>query len=196
MFKRLGILIITAIGIFLAIATFQPSEFEVKRSLVIHAPARTVYDKVNDLEQWSDWSPWAKLDPSATTRFEHTTRGIGATMHWDGNQEVGTGSMRIVDSEVAKRVVLELKFLKPFKSVATSTFTFEQDASEHDPVDNSNTTVTWSMTGSNNFMGKIMSLVIDCDKMIGDKYEEGLSSLKALSETKPSSETPSAVPAP
>ncbi len=199
MFKRLLILLVLAIGAFLAVAALQPSEFEVKRTLVINAPARSIYDKVNDLEQWANWSPWAKLDPNAKTRFERTTRGIGATMHWEGNQDVGSGSMRIVDSEVAKRVVLELNFLKPFKSQATSTFTFEQEATapvihdtsdhdhdhdhDHGHVEESKTTVTWSMKGENNFLGKIMSLVINCDKMIGDKHEEGLTNLKALSES-------------
>jgi hypothetical protein len=45
------------------------------------------------------------------------------------------------------------------------------------------TTVTWTMTGTNNFMGKVMSLIMNCDKMVGGQFEQGLANLKALVET-------------
>jgi hypothetical protein len=35
------------------------------------------------------------------------------------------------------------------------------------------------------FMGKLMGLFMNCDKMVGGQFEEGLSKLKKLVETPP-----------
>ena len=44
------------------------------------------------------------------------------------------------------------------------------------------TAVTWAMHGSQPFLAKVMSVFIDCDKMIGGDFEQGLENLKALAE--------------
>jgi hypothetical protein len=46
------------------------------------------------------------------------------------------------------------------------------------------TDVTWSILGHQPYIGKVFSLFIDCDKMIGKDFEVGLANLKAFSETK------------
>jgi hypothetical protein len=38
------------------------------------------------------------------------------------------------------------------------------------------------MTGRVPFMGKLMSLVMNCEKMCGSQFEEGLAKLKSLAE--------------
>ncbi len=54
---------------------------------------------------------------------------------------------------------------------ATSTveFTFKPEGDK--------TTVTWAMYGKNGFMGKVVSLFMDCDKMCGPQFEQGLADL-------------------
>ena len=42
--------------------------------------------------------------------------------------------------------------------------------------------VTWAMHGPQPYLAKLMSTFIDCDKMVGSQFEQGLASLKALSE--------------
>jgi len=46
------------------------------------------------------------------------------------------------------------------------------------------TEVTWAIHGQQPYIGKVISLFIDCDKMIGKDFEAGLANLKAFSETK------------
>jgi hypothetical protein len=38
------------------------------------------------------------------------------------------------------------------------------------------------MDGRVPFMGKLMGLVMNCDKMVGKQFEEGLAKLKGLAE--------------
>ena len=44
------------------------------------------------------------------------------------------------------------------------------------------TVVTWSMSGTNSFMGKAVGLFMNCDKMCGDMFEQGLANLSAVTE--------------
>jgi hypothetical protein len=46
------------------------------------------------------------------------------------------------------------------------------------------TEVTWAMQGASPFIGKLMGLVFDMDKMIGGDFEAGLAALKTLAEQK------------
>ena len=45
------------------------------------------------------------------------------------------------------------------------------------------TKVTQAMYGPNPFLAKLMGLFFSMDKMVGQKYEEGLASLKAIAES-------------
>jgi hypothetical protein len=41
------------------------------------------------------------------------------------------------------------------------------------------------MTGKNTFLFKAVGLFMNCDKMVGDQFDQGLANLKALSEAPP-----------
>jgi hypothetical protein len=58
------------------------------------------------------------------------------------------------------------------EGTATVDFTFKPEGGK--------TVVTWAMYGQNKFMGKLMSLFIDCDKMCGPQFEKGLADLGAV----------------
>ena len=42
--------------------------------------------------------------------------------------------------------------------------------------------LTWSMAGENSFVAKAVTLIMNCDKMVGGQYEKGLAEIKSLSE--------------
>lgn len=158
---------------FLALAAMQPDEFRVSRSAVINAPPAVVFDKVNDLQNWNSFSPWAKLDPKAKTAFDGPQAGEGATMSWDGNNKVGAGRMTIAESRPSEMVKFNLVFKKPFAGAMTSEFAFRPD--------DAGTFVTWTSYGKSNFLSKAMSLVYNCDAMMGKYFEQGLANLNDIS---------------
>jgi hypothetical protein len=171
------ILILVAIAVitFIIVAAMQPSDFRITRKCTINAPASAVFAQVNDLHKWDTWSPWAKLDPEAKNSFEGPESGVGAIMRWVGNSKVGQGSMTIMESRPDEFIDFKLEFLKPLKATNTSKFTFINE--------NDQTTVTWSMYGKNNFMGKAVGLIMSCEKMVGGQFEKGLAALKSLVES-------------
>ena len=164
-----------AVGLAVFVA-LQRSEFNVSRSIVISAPPSAVFPHVNDLHQWKAWSPWAKLDPSAVETIEGPAEGgDGAVMKWAGNQNIGEGSMLIVESHPNELVQFHLEFLKPFKGTNSAKFTFRPEGEQ--------TIVTWNMSGKRNFLTKAVGLVMNCSKMIGGQFDKGLADLKTVTES-------------
>ena len=45
-----------------------------------------------------------------------------------------------------------------------------------------NTNVTWAMYGPNVFLGKVMQVFMNMDRMVGTDFEAGLQALKAAAE--------------
>jgi polyketide cyclase/dehydrase/lipid transport protein len=162
--------------LFVLLASIQPTDFRIARSQEMAAPASAVFAQVNDFHAWEAWSPWAKLDPNATTTFEGPTSGVGASFIWSGNDKVGAGRQTILESRPDELVRIKLDFERPFKDTCDVDFKFEPKQEQ--------TLVVWSMSGKRNFIAKAMSLFIDCDKIVGPDFEKGLVSLKKIVETK------------
>ena len=102
------------IAAFLVVVWFQPDDYRLTRQTVIAAPAAAVFAQVNDLKNWDDWSPWAKLDPNAKVTFSGPQSGPGATFKWDGNDKVGAGTMTITESKPNQRIATRTDFTRPF----------------------------------------------------------------------------------
>ncbi len=96
-------------------------------------------------------------------------------MRWAGNSKVGAGTMTIIESKPDGFIKFNLEFLKPMTAKNTAEFSFASEGEQ--------TTVTWRMYGTNNFMGKLMGVLMNCDKMVGGQFAQGLASLKHIVES-------------
>ncbi len=167
----LGVLAVlgAAIAIVLILAAMQPDTYAVERSRVIHAPPERIAPLLTDLRQWITWNPWDELEPTSHKEYSDPASGVGAWYTWEG-EVVGAGRMEIA-SISASEVVYDLTFTAPFEDegVVTITMTPEGDG----------TRVTWAMTGNQeHLMGKIISLFMDMDAMLGADFERGLTNLE------------------
>lgn len=174
MLKKILMGVAAVISIFVVVVMIQPDDFRTSRSIAVAASPQKVFEQVNDLHKWEVWSPWVKIDPNSKTTYEGPAQGEGAVFKWSGNDQVGVGLMTITESRPDELVRFKLEFLKPFQGTSTAEFTFKEE--------NGQTIVTWSMFGQNNFIGKAMSLVMNCDKMMGGQFEQGLAQLKSVVE--------------
>ena len=64
---------------------------------------------------------------------------------------------------------------RPMEGTSTIDFTFKPQGDK--------TVVTWAMYGQNNFLGKLVSVFMDCEKMCGPPFEEGLAHLAKIAAT-------------
>jgi hypothetical protein len=72
------------------------------------------------------------------------------------------------------RITIQLDFTKPFESHNIAEFTLEPRGAS--------TNVTWAMQGPNLYLGKVMSIFVNMDRIIGEDFEAGLANLKAIAE--------------
>ncbi len=166
------------VAAFLAYITTRPDTFTVKRSLLIRAKPAAIFPLINDFhpEGWGRWSPWEKIDPELKRSYSGAANGVGTIYEWEGNNKVGSGRMEIQHAEAPSSIEIRLDFLKPFKATNATVFQLIDEGDQ--------TMVTWKMSGPVPFVGKIMHLFMDMDKMVGGQFEEGLNNLKALAEKK------------
>ena len=174
--KRLLIGLVLLTAAFATVVWVQPDDYRLTRQTVIAAPASAIFPHVNDLRQWQDWSPWAKLDPNAKISFEGPLAGPGAMFHWSGNDKIGAGTMTITESKSNERVATRTDFMRPFEGTSNSDFIFSESGGR--------TNVIWTMSGTHNFIGKAMCLMMSMESMLGPDFERGLAQLKLVSEGK------------
>jgi hypothetical protein len=172
------VLLVLVLGFVVYVAT-RPDTYHVERSATIAATDSTVYAQIADFHRWKAWSPWEHLDPNMKTTYSGPESGIGAVYAWTGNSQVGEGRMTITDAEVGRRLAIRLEFLKPWQATNACAFTLTPEGS--------GTRVTWSMDGRHNLVSKAMSVFTSMDAMVGKDFENGLASLKTVSESHASS---------
>jgi uncharacterized protein YndB with AHSA1/START domain len=177
MLSKILIAVVVIVAVFVAVVAMQPSEFRVARQATISAPAPVVFEQVNDFHKWGAWSPYDKMDPAMKKTYDGPAAGTGASYSWAGNSRAGEGRATIVESRPNERIKIQLDFVKPLAGTAFAEFTFK-------PAGNQ-TTVEWSLAGSNNFISKAVHLFLNMDKMVGAQFEEGLAQLKSAAEAAP-----------
>ena len=82
--------------------------------------------------------------------------------------------MEIVDTAPPAKVLIKLDFIRPFEGHNTAEFVLAPQGDT--------TAVTWSMYGPARYITKVMSTLLDLDKMIGKDFEAGLANLKTVAE--------------
>lgn len=183
MLKKILLVLVAIIGIILIVAAFQPAAYHVERSAVVQAPPSIVYAAVNDFHNWAQFNPWQDLDTNAKLSFEGPMNGPSSKFNWEGNSDMGSGNMTIIASEPNERVDIDMQFIKPMEGEARTAFTLQPEGT--------GTKVTWSLDGENNYIGKIICLFMDMDKMVGGEYEKGLAKLAELPATVADPSSPS-----
>lgn len=168
----IAVVIAVAVVAVLVYAATKPDKFGVQRAASIGAPPEKIFPLIDDLHAHTSWSPFEK-DPNMKRTHSGAARGKGAVYEWEGNRQVGAGRIAIIDSTPSK-VTMALDMLKPFEAHNVVEFTLEPKGGS--------TNVTWAMRGRQPYMAKLMSTFINCDKMVGSQFEEGLGKLKALAE--------------
>ena len=169
MLKKILLGLVAVIVLFLAYAATRPADFRVERSATLAASPAALFAQVNDHHNFNAWNPFLKMDPNVKNTYSGPASGVGAVCSWDGNRDIGAGSSTITESKPGELVRMRMDWKRPMEGTATVDFTFR-------PADDK-TVVTWAMYGKNNFMGKVVSIFMDCDKMCGPPFEQGLAAL-------------------
>ncbi|SDJ11376.1 MULTISPECIES: SRPBCC family protein [Bradyrhizobium] len=170
----IAVILAVAIAVVLVLAATKPGRFSVRREIRVHAPAEKIFPLINDFHRWVDWSPYEHKDPALKRTYSGLESGKGAVYAWDGNNNVGSGRMEILESAAPSKIVIQLDFFKPIEGHNTAEFTMLPQGD--------GTHVIWLMHGPASFMNKLMQVFMNLDRMIGKDFEAGLVNLKNVTE--------------
>ena len=174
MLKKIAVGLVVALTALLIFASTKPDSFRVERKVVIKAAPEKIFPWLEDPKKTTEWSPWEKKDPAMKKTFSGPAKGVGAAYAWDGNKEIGAGSLELTEVVAPKKVVMKLDFIRPMEGHNIAAY-------EVVPVEGGSE-VTWSITGPSPFISKVMCVFMNMDKMIGTEFEKGLSDLKTIAE--------------
>jgi effector-binding domain-containing protein len=171
--KKIGIGLLVLIALLVVISLFLPSKVHVQRSIMINAPAKTIFHTVNNLKTWINWSYWDRIDPNMKSTFEGPEAGVGAIHRWESeNDSVGKGSMTITESVEPTKVLTSLEFSE---WVTPGGWLFDQTD------EGVRTTIFMDMDMP--FYARIPGLFMD--KMLGKDFDKTLANLKNYTESLP-----------
>lgn len=169
------VVVVVLIAIFFIGGLFLPKTYSVSRSIDIAAKDTVVYKNIADYNNFLQWNTWSKMDTTTKYDVTGTPEQVGHQYHWKGDK-MGEGEMKITEAKPFTQIKMDLKFIKPFESLANVVFDLSKEGD--------NTKVTWTMGGDHNIFSKWMCVFKSMDAMIGKDFEDGLKSLKEKSEKK------------
>jgi carbon monoxide dehydrogenase subunit G len=169
----LALIGLAALGV-LILAARRPDTFAIERSTRVNAPPDKILPLIASPRAMNTWMPFLEPDPNAKLDYSGPESGVGAANTWAGNRQVGEGRMEVVDVQASSKVTMKLEMVKPMKASNTVVFSLQPNGS--------GTNVTWNMSGKQPLLAKVMTLFIDCDKMVGSQFEKGLGKLKSIAE--------------
>lgn len=160
--------VLSIICLFLLFVSLRDGRFNYSVTMPINAPVEKVFPYLSDLKLGSEWSPFEKVDPNMQKEY------VGNKLIFKGNREAGSGSIEIVKVVPNESVELRLIMTAPFHADNVVIYKVVHEGNV--------TELTWSMSGDGGFMGKLMTLLIDCEKMIQGQFTAGINNLKAIVE--------------
>lgn len=175
LFQKVLTVALVLVAIPLVIALFVKKDYTVERSVVVDKPGATVFNYIRHLRNQDQYSKWVMTDPAMKKAFRGTDGMPGFVYAWDGNKEAGKGEQEITKITEGKRIDVEIRFERPFKSTARTPMLTEAQGTNA-------TLVTWRMEGRNNYPMNLMNLFLE--GMLGKDMEVSLQNLKGILEGK------------
>ena len=169
-----ALILAVAIAAVLVMAMTKSGTLRVQRSISIQAPPERIFPLISDFHQWVHWSPYERKDPEMKRTYEGAANGEGAVYAWNGDKNVGSGRMEILEASAPEKIVIKLDFFTPFEGHNTAEFTMLPQGD--------GTHVTWLMHGPARFMTRLIQVFMNLDNMIGKDFEAGLANLKTITE--------------
>lgn len=176
MLKKIGLSLGIILIVFLGYVSTRPSFFRYERSGVINAPADKIFPYLSDFKLGGEWSPYEKVDPNLKRNFIGSGTEVGSVMEFEGNSEAGSGRLEMLKIVPNQAVDIKLIMTQPMHVENLIQYSLIPEAE--------GTRFTWVMSGDGGFMSKLIGVLVDCEKMVGGQFEQGITNLKALVEAK------------
>ncbi len=176
MLKKISLVFISIIVVFLVYVSFQPNEMIIAREITMNATPEVIFPHINNSEKADAWMPWRESDPAVKLAYSGPKEGVDSKSSWTSTGKMGTGEAVVVESIPNQIVKIQLTYTKPMVMSQLAEISLI-------PTEGGRTLVRWSVSGNNNFISKIFGVLMNVEKMVGSEFEKGLLKLKNTVET-------------
>ena len=145
--------IVVMVGLVFA---FSSNQSAVEAHAIINRPAANVFSYIRQLRNHEKFNVWVMMDPDMKREYRGEDGTVGFVYHWssDKKRNVGTGEQEIKEIIENQKIVFELRFIKPFQSVASAVMTIEAAGPKE-------TVVNWSFSSTMKMPMKLMKPMIE-----------------------------------
>jgi len=158
------LLLLSLVALSIFVAT-QKGGFNVERSKIINSPKSSIFNYVNDYENWEDWNSLAVGDSLINISYSQNTIGKVSSCSWDGNQ--GSGDIQTISTKENENIEQSMTFNGNSADVSMS---FKDTLGK--------TKVTWKATGKMGFLFKALTAFNGgANKLFGIMFENSLNIL-------------------
>lgn len=172
--KVIASILLAFIVLWVIVAFFSPKHIGIKETIVIEQSPNSIYNQVNDLRKWKNWSEWNRRDSSMLSHYSTPSIGEKASVRWESKSE-GNGSQEIIESIPYEGIRLLVSI---------------EDQNEHfsrwefNEMEEFKTEVIWTFEEMEiDFLLRPMGFSII--NSIRDDYRKGLENLKIFCENQP-----------
>jgi hypothetical protein len=171
------ITLVSSIALILIVALFTKKDYTIGQEIIINKPLPEVFNYLKHIKNQDYFSKWVMTDPGMKKEFKGTDGSAGFIYAWDSkNKQAGAGEQEIITIEDGRLIDIEVRFARPFSSVAKTPFKTES-------VSPDQTRVTWGMSSKMKYPLNIM-LMMNLDKMLARDIQLSLVTLKNILEGK------------
>ena len=170
-FKPLALILFGLVLFFGAGGFLISPDWQVTRSVVIHAPAEAVHEHVVNLHNWEAWSPFEEEDPTMRFVYQGPEAGAGARRSWTSEQ--GRDGWMEITADTPGRGIRYVIGMDDQEFAGAMTYEAASNGTQ----------VIWTHHGTlgDNPLRRWMALMMD--SLLGSQLERGLDNLKRLSES-------------
>lgn len=165
-------------AVFVTIAALKPSEYLIKRDVMINAKPESIFPLLISMKNADTWMPWKESDPQVQNTYSGPEEGMGSISSWDSPGQMGTGKAEVVGVIPNQSVKTKITYTKPMEMNQDSEFILTPTGE--------GTQMTWIVTGNQPFFARLMCtfMFMNMDKYVGGMFEKGLNKLKLIVEGK------------
>ena len=155
------------------IALFLKKSYDIEREIIINTTNQKVFEYIKLLKNQDYFNKWVMTDPEMKKNFKGQDGTVGFIYEWNGNDKAGQGEQEIKKIEENKTIESEIRFIRPFVSVAYSKMSVES-------LSEKQTKVKWSNGSEMKYPLNFMLLFIE--NMLAKDMDESLNNLKTIIE--------------
>jgi hypothetical protein len=161
------------VGLFFGVSLFFPRQYKFEKSITINKPKHEVFNYMNNLKNWEQWSVWNKsLDSTMYLFYTQRKDSIGAMQYFNGDL-LGSGRFKLTNFKENEYLSYDLH-MHQSEVNASGTFFFNDQ--------NTITQLTWVDSGDVGY-NPIYRYMIPSKKTSTEAaFEEGLKKIKDVLE--------------